>query len=401
MEPIASKVIEEGILMANCLVNPSTADNYLPIRLMNVTNEDVVLRKDTNIGQLSEVESTKILFEAESDPGQAGIHDDVVGVHQLTINKSSGAQNWRDAPDAHIEEWSQPFQDLFHRSINGLSFEENWQDLLNIINMHLTRSNRFGANISGDTSYRHWHIKSHQRGLQRPLREKILREQLQARVIQESSSPWVSPIVYVRKKDGSIRPCVDYRRLNEYTQKCGYSIPETSSCLDCLYGAKYMSSLDLQSGYWQIKVNEQDRPKTAFTSRHELYEYLVMPFGLSNAPGTFQRCIEIIFHGLQWKSVVIFLDDIILFNDSFLSHLKNLNEVLGQFTKAGPKLKPSKCHLLQQEVVFLGHVVSEAGIKPDPAKIEAIVNWPVPKNVHDIRVFVGFLEASTGGRCSV
>ena len=111
-----------------------------------------------------------------------------------------------------------------------------------------------------------------------------------------------------------------------------------------------MSSLDLQSGYWQIKMNEQDRPKTAFTSRHRLYEYLVMPFGLTNAPLTFQRCMEIIFCGLEWKSVVIFLDDIILFNDSFDSHLENLNEVLGRLTEAGLKLKRSKCHLLQQEL---------------------------------------------------
>ena len=136
-------------------------------------------------------------------------------------------------------------------------------------------------------------------------------------------------------------------------------------------------------------MNEQDRPKTAWTSRHGLYEYLVMPFGLTNAPGTFQRCMEIIFCVLQWKSVVIFLDNIILFNDSIDSHLENLNEINSFFMKAGLKWKPSKCHLLQQEVVFLGHVVSEAGIKPDPAKIEAIVNLPVPQNLHNICVFVG------------
>ena len=118
-------------------------------------------------------------------------------------------------------------------------------------------------------------------------------------------------------------------------------------------------------------MNEEHLPKTAFTSRQGLYEYLVMPFGLTNAPRIFQRCMEIIFHGLQCKSVVIFLDDIILCNDSFDSHLENLNEVLGRLTKAGLKLTPRKCHLLQQDVVFLGHVVSKVGIKHGPAKIEA------------------------------
>ena len=160
--------------------------------------------------------------------------------------------------------------------------------------------------------------------------------------------------------------------------KDAYPLPVTSDCLDCLNGAKYMSSLDLQSGYWQINMDEKDGAKTAFTSRHGLYEYRVMPFGLTNAPGTFQRCMEIVFQGLQWKSVVIFLDDLILFNDSFDSHLENLNEVIGGLTKAGLKLKPSKCNLLQKEVVFLGHVVSASSIKPDPSKIESVANWPVP-----------------------
>ena len=158
------------------------------------------------------------------------------------------------------------------------------------------------------------------------------------------------------------------------TEKDAYPLPVTSDCLDCLNGAKYMSSLDLQSGYWQINMDEKDRAKTAFTSRHGLYEYRVMPFGLTNAPGAFQRCMEIVFRGLQWKSVVIFLDDLILFNNSFNSHLENLNEVLGRLTKVGLKLKPSKCNLLQKEVVFLGHVVSVSGIRPDPSKIEVVAN---------------------------
>ena len=160
------QVIEERILLANCLVNPSTADKYLPIHLMNVTNEDVVLRKDNNIGQLSEVESTKILFESESDPGQAVIRDDVVVVHQLAISKSSGAQNWRDAPDAHIEEWSQPLQDLFHRSINGLSFEES-RKLARLIE-HNKHTFAKGPTDLGQTSVVTHHIDT---GISKPIKQ--------------------------------------------------------------------------------------------------------------------------------------------------------------------------------------------------------------------------------------
>ena len=194
------------------------------------------------------------MFESEGEPGQAVTHDDVVGVHQLAISKSYGAQNWRDAPDFLVEEWLQPLQDLYHRSINSLSFEKSIK-LARLIE-HNKDAFAKGPIDLGQTSVVTHHIDT---GTSKPIKqqprrtpkafegeeEKILREQLQAGVIQESSSPWASPIVYIRKKNCSIRPCVDYRKLNECTQKCAYLIPETSSCLDCLNGAKYMSSLDL------------------------------------------------------------------------------------------------------------------------------------------------------------
>ena len=173
------------------------------------------------------------------------------------------------------------------------------------------------------------------------------------------------PTCLRHKKDGSTRPCVDFRRLNEVTQKMAYPLPLTSSCLDSLNGA----------------------PK-AFTSKHGLCEYQVMPFGLTIAPETFQRCMEIIFRGLEWKFLVIFLDDFSFFSLTF--EQQNLNEVLERLTKAGLKLKPSKCNLIRKEVLFLGHVVSEVGITVDSEKIRAVEDWPVPKNVHDIRVFIGF-----------
>ena len=205
--------------------------------------------------------------------------------------------------------------------------------------------------------------------------EKIIADQKKAGVIQDSTSPWASPLVYVRKKDGSIRPCVDYRKLNDVTRKDAYPIPRIDETLDCLSGAKLFSTLDLQSGYWQIMVKEEDRPKTAFVTRSGLYEYITMPFGLSNAPGTFERCMELVLKGLQWKTLLTYLDDIILFSQSVSQHLEQLDEVFTRLGAAGLMLKPSKCELLRKEVEYLGHVVSSKAVHPNPAKVDKIKKW--------------------------
>jgi hypothetical protein len=134
--------------------------------------------------------------------------------------------------------------------------------------------------------------------------QKIIKQQLDAGVIRESTSAWASPLVYVNKKDGSTRPCVDYRRLNDVTKKDAYQLPRIDDCLDCLSGARYFSTLDLQSGYWQLEVEEDDKPKTAFITRSGLYDYITMPFGLCGAPATFERCMELIL-----TSVVLIVCD--------------------------------------------------------------------------------------------
>lgn len=131
--------------------------------------------------------------------------------------------------------------------------------------------------------------------------EKIIKEQLEANIIQESTSPWASPLVYVKKRDGTTRPCIDYRKLNSVTEKDAYPLPNINECLESLGGSVYFSCLDILSAYYQIEVDEADRQKTAFTTKFGLFEYLVMPFRLCNAPSTFQRCMELVMRGLQWE----------------------------------------------------------------------------------------------------
>lgn len=187
-------------------------------------------------------------------------------------------------------------------------------------------------------------------------------------VIQESSSSYASPIVLVRKPDGSLRLCVDYRRLNSKTRRDAFPLPRIDESLDALSGAAFFSTLDLASGYHQVVMHEKDRDKTAFTTPFGLYEYLRMPFGLCNAPATFQRLMQATMSDLAFQIVLIYLDDLLVFSPTFQDHLVRLETVLKRLKETGLKVKVEKCHFLQPKVRFLGHQVSAQGIDTDPEK---------------------------------
>ena len=193
----------------------------------------------------------------------------------------------------------------------------------------------------------------------------------------------------MRKKDGTVRWCVDYRKLNDVTIKDAYPLPRIDMCLEHLQSAKYFSTLDLQSGYWQIEVDSKDREKTAFITKYGLFEYNKIPFGVCNGPSTFQRCMELVLKGLQWETLLIYLDDVILYSSTLGEQLKQIRIVLSRFLKANLKLKPSKCHFFQEEVLFLGHIVSGDDVKPNPELIKAVNEWQPPTSVKEIQKFLG------------
>ena len=211
----------------------------------------------------------------------------------------------------------------------------------------------------------------------------------QAGVIEPVQSEWASNIVIVRKKDGSARFCVDYRGLNDRTAKDSYPLPRIDDCLDTLAGASWFSTFDLRSGYHQVAVDPADVHKTSFITRRGTFAFRVMPFGLCNAPATFQRLMDCVMKGLNYEVCLVYLDDIILFSATIDEHLARLSVLLGRLRKANLKLKPSKCHLLKRSVEFLGYIVSGEGISTDPKKTEAVRQWPVPRNIRDVRGFVG------------
>ena len=225
---------------------------------------------------------------------------------------------------------------------------------------------------------------------QQPIYEEEMRKMRDLDIIEPSDSPWASPTVLVKKKDGTMRFCVDYRRLNDATIKDSYPLPNIEDTFDSLNGAKYFCALDLASGYWQVEVAPEDRHKTAFLTREGLWQFKVMPFGLCNAPATFERLMEMILRGLLWKRCLVYIDDIIAYGRDFEDTLENLSLVLQRIKDAGLKLKPKKCELFTEEILYLGFKVSGKGVKPDPSKIEAVVNWPVPNTVTKVRAFMGF-----------
>ena len=218
-----------------------------------------------------------------------------------------------------------------------------------------------------------------------------LKEMIEAGAIRKSSSPWASAIVLVRKKDGSLRFCIDLCKLNARTIKDAYSLPRIDETLDCLGGATIFTSLDLRSGYWQVEMEEESKPLTAFTvGPLGFYKCERMPFGLTNAPATFQCLMENCLGELHLSWCIIYLDDIIVFSDSPNEHLRRLRGVFAKLDKAGLKLKPNKCEFFKTRITYLGHIVSSKGIETDPKKVEAVKNWTVPKKVTDVRSFLGF-----------
>lgn len=220
--------------------------------------------------------------------------------------------------------------------------------------------------------------------------KKHLHELLAAGVIEESDSPYASPIVLVRKKNGSLRMVVDYRRLNQLTRRDAYPLPRIEETFTLLSGSKWFSVLDLKSGYYQIDLEKSDCPKTAFTTPFGNWQFKKMPQGLTNSPATFQRTMEKVMSGINLKEVVAFLDDLIIFSETLKQHEERLMTVLKRISEYGLKLSPSKCKFFQKSVAYLGHQISEYGICPDPGKVSAITEWPVPTTVKEVRSFLGF-----------
>ena len=216
-----------------------------------------------------------------------------------------------------------------------------------------------------------------------------LEKLLAAKIISPGVSEWASPTVLVRKKDGSVRYCVDLRRVNKATVKDKYPLPKISECIDALAGCDYFSYLDMANGYYQLKMEEGDKDKTAFVTKYGMFLFNRMPLGLCIAPATFSRALALVLRGLSWDCVVSFLDDLIILGKGFGNHLTNMEKVFARFAKFKLKLKPKKCELFQREMIFLGHRVSGEGVAPNPSKIQEVQRWATPADRKQLESFLG------------
>ena len=217
-----------------------------------------------------------------------------------------------------------------------------------------------------------------------------VQQMLSSGVIRPSNSPWASPVAMVKKKDGSLLFCVDFRQLNAATVKDTHPIPCIDDLLNSLHGARWFSTLDLESGYWQVPIQERDKEKTAFcTSSSQLFEFNQVPFGLCNAPATFSRLMDRVLAGLHWETCLFYLDDIIVFAATWEEHLDRFRQVFERLRHAKLKLGADKCTFAAREVSYLGHRVTEEGILPDPSLLAVIREISPPQNATEVRSFLG------------
>ena len=353
-------------------------DSQVSFRMMNPSDTPVLLHKGTVIGTFAELNSHDVVMSLNSDPAVSTLEPS--SSNENTDSKQDISSKFKCLPSPALSE---------AENSQLLQLLSSYPDIFATSTLDLGRKSIIKHKIDiGDANP----IKQAPYRVSQSQKAEIdqhISNMLEQDVIQVSTSPWSSPVVLVKKKDGTTRFCIDYRKLNAVTRKDSYPLPRIDDALDSLSGSKYFTTLDLQSGYHQVAMHPDSMEKTAFISHAGLFEYKVMSFGLCGAPPSFQRLMTRVLHGLDWKICLVYIDDVIIFAPTFEEHLSRLATVFERFREANLKLKPSKSHFARTSVNFLGFVVSSSGILPDPDKLEAVKSFPTPASVKEVRSFLG------------
>ena len=371
VEPLERGLLQsKGLNVARAIVG---TDEIIPVRVMNVHPTSRVVKRGMCVATVTPVVEDEIFCSREDSEEQ-----DIPEIQIPDHIKDLVEQTVAGIPPKYREQ------------VRQLLYE--YSDVFSSGTYDLGRTARIKHLIHSGKAIPHREPPRRKPPEQRVEIERQVQALLKEGLISRSNSPWSSPIVLVAKKDGSQRLCVDYRKLNQVTTKDAYPLPRIDESLDALGGAKWFSTLDMASGYWQVELDEDAAKKSAFSTSSGLYEWKVLPFGLCNAPSTFERLMESVLSGLHWEILLIYLDDVIVFAQTIEEMTYRLRTVFQRFRDANLKLKPSKCTLYRQEVQYLGHLVTVHGIHTDPEKTKVIDEWPTPRSQTEVRSFIGIAQ---------
>ena len=357
---------EGKLLVPRCLV--AVVNNRALVPITNFSNEEVQIKAGTRLAKI----------------------EGAMPLNSISLAEQIGDEQPSELPE-HLEEMmtrvSPKIKDVTKQGLRKLLLK--FHDVFSRPGGKLGRNGRcrHHINVQG-----HPPIKLPPRRYplaQRAVVEEELKKMLANDIIEPSASPWAANVVLVKKKDNSIRFCVDYRKLNAVTKKDAYPLPHIGGTLDALSGSKWFSCLDLSAGFNQVEMDPNSKEYTAFNTHQGLYQYKVLPFGLCNSPPTFQRLMELVLSGLIFERCLVYIDDVVVLGRTEEEALENLKAVLVKFREANLKLKPSKCALFQEECTYLGHTIRADGTTCETKKVEAVQAWPEPRNVTEVRSFLG------------
>ena len=367
LEPHEHCPLPGGVILECALVNiPCESSCKVPIVLSNTTDHDITLHQQSVLAQVSAAQCVIPLDPSQRAPG---VPQSSSGPLRFDLEDSPIPEHWKRRATERLNTIPEIFatDDLTYGHTTAVKHHIRLQD-----------ESPFKERSRPIHPCDREAVKQH------------LRELLEAGIIRESESPFASPIVVVRKKNGTIRLCVDYRKLNTRTIKDAYALPNIEETFTALNGAKWFSVMDLKSGYYQVEVAEEDKHKTAFVCPLGFFEFNRLPQGVTNAPSTFQRLMEKCVGDLHLNEVLVFLDDLIVFSETLEEHEARLMKVLTRLRDYGLKLSPEKCHFFKTSVKYLGHVIDAQGVHTDPDKVSALKTWPRPTNRQELKCFLGF-----------
>ena len=384
LEAIPSIKLNHNIHVADTFVSDADAENgTAKVVLTNCLGFTQCLERGEEIGRVLPID---LVEPGDTSPG--------------TVSKVTTGEQTTTGIDYDVKQRKEKLRDLLKSELDASpegkqlgALLEDYHEVFSVSKEDRGETDLIELNINtGDATPRKYPV----RRVPFAVRDEIarnLREMQAANVIQPSTSPWASPVVLVRKKDGTLRFCVDYRGLNSVTKLDQFPLPRIDDLLDQLGKSHYFTTLDLASGYWQIRVDKPSREKTAFITHQGLFEFCVMPFGLTNAPAVFQRLMQRVLRDLKTDEekdfAEVYIDDVLIFSETLEAHLEHIRLVLERLKEAGLKLKPSKCHFLRECVEYLGHLITPNGLKPNPKQVKAVIEFPVPESVTSVRQFLG------------